>query len=178
MPRKSPGKQQTSEAKQDRVAGKSLEEGESSEIKLEPPVASDLKLLWPDIMDSLGSFSRAYFQEAYLQSIEGGVAKIGFPEEFAPQMELADTKETNKVLITALGKRGQSVRAVKYIIADRPADWSPLEMSGSNVAGEGGEDNVSSKPPEGPVDMEEFKKDPLIKKALEVFKGQIVDVRT
>jgi hypothetical protein len=26
--------------------------------------------------------------------------------------------------------------------------------------------------------MEEFKKDPLIQKALEVFKGQIVDVRS
>ena len=31
---------------------------------------------------------------------------------------------------------------------------------------------------EGPVDLNEFKNDPLIKKALEVFKGQIVDVRT
>ena len=178
MSRKSSGKQKTSEVKLDRAADKFLEEGESSETKSEPPVASDLKLLWPDIMDSLGVFSRAYFQEAYLQSIEGGVAKIGFPEGFAPQMELADTKETNKVLITALGKRGQSVRAVNYVIADRPAGWSPLEMSEANIDGEGGEDKVSSKPPEGPIDMEEFKKDPLIKKALEVFKGQIVDVRT
>jgi hypothetical protein len=29
-----------------------------------------------------------------------------------------------------------------------------------------------------PFNKEEFKNDPLIKKALEVFKGQIVDVRT
>jgi hypothetical protein len=32
-------------------------------------------------------------------------------------------------------------------------------------------------PPKGPINKEEFENDPLIKKALEVFKGQIVDVR-
>ena len=37
---------------------------------------------------------------------------------------------------------------------------------------------ASLKPSEGPVDMEQFKNDPLVQKALEVFKGQIVDVRT
>ena len=104
--------------------------------------------------------------------------QIGFPEAFAPQMELADTKETSKALIAALSKKGHSVRAVNYVIADRPADWAPLEVGGSSVTETGGEENVSTKPSEGPIDMEEFKKDPLIKKALEVFKGQIVDVRT
>ena len=33
-------------------------------------------------------------------------------------------------------------------------------------------------PIETKFDMNEFKNDPLIKKALDVFKGQIVDVRT
>jgi len=135
-------------------------------------------LLWVDMMNSLGVFSRAYFQEAYLQSVEGGVIKIGFPEAFAPQMELADTKETNKALIEALSKVGQSVRAVSYVIADRPADWAPLKVGEASVAEIAKEGNVSTKPTEGPIDMEEFKNDPLIKKALEVFKGQIVDIRT
>jgi hypothetical protein len=106
------------------------------------------------------------------------VAKIGFPEAFAPQMELADTKETNKSLIAALSKGGQSVRAVSYVIADRPDDWAALDVGGSPDAEIEKNEDGSSKPPEGPVDMEAFKNDPLIKKALEVFKGQIVDVRT
>ncbi len=166
------------EPKQDLVENKASVEQQSSEVKSEPPVVCDLKLLWVDMMNSLGVFSRAYFQEAHLQSVDEGVAKIGFPEAFAPQMELADTKETNKALIGALSKGGQLVRAVSYVIADRPDDWAPLEVGGSPDAEIEKKGDASSKPPEGPVDMEEFKNDPLIKKALEVFKGQIVDVRT
>ena len=166
------------EAKRDQVVSASSEDQRPLEVKSKSPMASDLKVLWASMMDSLGVFPRAYFQEAYLQSVEGGLVKIGFPEAFAPQMELVDTKETSKALIAALSKKGHSVRAVNYVIADRPADWAPLEVGGSSVTETGGEENVSTKPPEGPIDMEEFKKDPLIKKALEVFKGQIVDVRT
>ena len=33
-------------------------------------------------------------------------------------------------------------------------------------------------PPAAPLNLEDFKNDPLIQKALELFKGQIVDVRT
>ena len=166
------------EAKRDQVVSASSEDQRSLEVKSKSPLASDPKVLWASMMDSLGVFPRAYFQEAYLQSVEGGLVKIGFPEAFAPQMELADTKEISKALIAALSKKGHSVRAVNYVIADRPADWAPLEVGGSSVTETRGEENVSTKPPEGPIDMEEFKKDPLIKKALEVFKGQIVDVRT
>jgi DNA polymerase-3 subunit gamma/tau len=176
--KKIPAKPKNLEPKQDLAENKASVEEYSTEVKSESPVVSDLKLLWVDMMNSLGVFSRAYFQEAYLQSVKGGVVKIGFPEAFAPQMELADTKETNKALIEALNKVGQSVRAVSYVIADRPADWAPLKVGEASVAEIAKEGNVSTKPTEGPIDMEEFKNDPLIKKALEVFKGQIVDIRT
>jgi inhibitor of KinA sporulation pathway (predicted exonuclease) len=46
------------------------------------------------------------------------------------------------------------------------------------VADNAASETAPTKPPEGPVDMKQFKDDPLIQKALEVFKGQIVDVRT
>jgi len=172
-PKKIPAK-----PKQDLVKNKASVEQKPSEINSEPPVVCDLKLLWVDMMNSLGVFSRAYFQEAHLQSINEGVAKIGFPEAFAPQMELADTKETNKALMGALSKAGKPIRAVSYMIADRPDGWAPMDIGGSTVAEPESGGDASSKPSEGPVDMEQFKNDPLIKKALEVFKGQIVDVRT
>ncbi|MDP6903244.1 MAG: DNA polymerase III subunit gamma/tau [Verrucomicrobiota bacterium] len=177
-PKKIPAKSKNLEPKQDLADNKASVEQQSSGVKSKSPVVSDLKLLWVDMMESLGVFSRAYFQEAHLQSVDEGVAKIGFPEAFAPQMELADTKETNKALIEALSKGGQSVRVVSYVIADRPDGWAAMEVGGSSGAEIEKNGDASSKPPEGPVDMEEFKNDPLIKKALEVFKGQIVDVRT
>ncbi len=152
---------------------------EAVEEKAEIPVNTDLKELWAKMMESLGVFSRAYFQEAFLKSYKDGVINIGFPEKFAPQMELADTRDINRTLIDALSKAGRDVRAIAYIVAERPSDWVPLSVDGAKASRQSDDDiGASTKPVEGPVDMEEFKNDPLIKKALDVFKGQIVDVRT
>lgn len=155
------------------------------QIKEEPapqPVpATDLSTVWAAMLDTLGVFSRAYFQEAFLKSIEGDDVTIGFPEAFAPQMELANSKETNQSLIAALSKAGHSIRTVSYVIAERPSDWIPLAMDAPGASEAAVEPATNAEgeplPPKGPINKEEFENDPLIKKALEVFKGQIVDVR-
>lgn len=147
----------------------------------QPVPATDLSTVWAVMLDTLGVFSRAYFQEAFLKSIEGDDVIIGFPEAFAPQMELANSKETNQSLIAALSKAGHSIRTVSYVIAERPSDWIPLAMDapGASEAAVEPATNAGGEPlpPKGPINKEEFENDPLIKKALEVFKGQIVDVR-
>ncbi|MBI3192818.1 MAG: hypothetical protein HYZ36_09145 [Pedosphaera parvula] len=78
---------------------------------------------------------------------------------------------------------------VKFIQAEAPADRPrPATPAPAAPAAEpaqrtstpdnGPAENVRKpKSRSGPIDMEEFKNDPLIKKALEIFKGQIVDVR-
>lgn len=147
----------------------------------QPVPATDLSTVWAVMLDTLGVFSRAYFQEAFLKSIESDDVTIGFPEAFAPQMELANSKETNQSLIAALSKAGHSIRTVSYVIAERPSDWIPLAMDapGASEAAVEPATNAGGEPlpPKGPINKEEFENDPLIKKALEVFKGQIVDVR-
>ena len=140
-------------------------------------VPADMEKMWVAMMTGLGVFTKSYFAEAYPLSLENGVMTIGFPEPSSSQMELADNKETNKVLIQSLKKLGQEVREIRYTIADRPADWvvaAPEKIATDDATSAA----APTKPPEGPVDMEQFKNDPLIQKALEVFKGQIVDVRT
>ena len=148
------------------------------EEKTEISVNNDLRELWAKMMESLGVFSRAYFQEAFLNSYKDGIVTIGFPKEFATQMELADTREINRTLIDALSDSGSEVRSIKYAVAERPEDWMPLLVGQTGSNTESNADSASTKIPEGSVDMDEFKNDPLIKKALDVFKGQIVDVRT
>ncbi len=155
------------------------------QVKEEPAPQSapeaDLPTLWAAMLESLGVFSRAYFQEAFLKSIEGDGVTIGFPEAFAPQMELANTKETNQSLLAVLDKAGHSLRTVSYVIADRPADWVPQAMAVPGATEAAAEPATTTEgeslPPKGPINKEEFENDPLIQKALEVFKGQIVDVR-
>ena len=147
----------------------------------QPVPATDLSTVWAAMLDTLGVFSRAYFQEAFLKSIEGDDVTIGFPEAFAPQLELANSKETNQSLIAALSKAGHSIRTVSYVIAERPSDWIPMAIDAPG-ASEGAVEPATNAggeplPPKGPISKEEFENDPLIKKALEVFKGQIVDVR-
>ena len=147
----------------------------------QPVPATDLSTVWAAMLDTLGVFSRAYFQEAFLKSIEGDDVTIGFPEDFAPQMELANSKETNQSLIAALSKAGHSIRTVSYVIAERPSDWIPSAIDAPG-ASEGVVEPATNAggeplPPKGPINKEEFENDPLIKKALKVFKGQIVDVR-
>ena len=140
-------------------------------------VPAEMPKMWETMMACLGAFTKSYFAGAYPLSLENGVMTIGFPEPSSSQMELADNKETNKVLIQSLKKLGQEVREIRYTIADRPADW--VVAAPEKIAtGEAASEAAPTKPPEGPVDMEQFKNDPLIQKALEVFKGQIVDVRT
>ena len=155
------------------------------QVKEEPAPQSapeaDLPTLWAAMLESLGVFSRAYFQEAFLKSMEGDGVTIGFPQAFAPQMELANTKETNQSLLAVLDKAGHSLRTVSYVIADRPADWVPQAMAVTGATEAAAEPATNTEgeslPPKGPINKEEFENDPLIQKALEVFKGQIVDVR-
>ena len=102
---------------------------------------------------------------------------LAYTDQHQVGLTILLNKETNKILIQSLEKLGQEVREIRYTIADRPADWvtaSPEKSAAVDAISE----TASIKPPEGPVDMEQFKDDPLIQKALEVFKGQIVDVRT
>jgi hypothetical protein len=87
---------------------------------------------------------------------------------------------------------------VKFIVAERPADWagvqpqvtltpssasSPapsLPAAGSAASLNAPEQNAAKREKPGtPVKLsiEDFRNDPLIQKALEIFKGQIVEVR-
>jgi hypothetical protein len=63
-------------------------------------------------------------------------------------------------------------------MAEPKASLSPVPAN-APVAARMAPEN--KRPPEKPVstklDQEEFKNDPLIKQALEIFKGQIVEVR-
>ncbi len=141
--------------------------------------------LWASLMDCLGPFVKGNFAEAHLDSVESGMLSIGFPPGQENALELANNPKTLKALKAKMAELGQDVREVRLVKADTPANWTALapvvqEKSApqSSQALEDQPETPKPKPPEGPVNMDEFKNDPLIKKALEVFKGHIVDVRT
>ena len=160
------------------------------------PIPTGGPALWAELIGCLGPFVKGNFAEAHLDSVESGVLSIGFPPGHENALELANNPKTLKALKAKMAELGQDVREVRLIKADTPADWAaPAPALAPTPTAEVREEAApqSSQTPdaepkpnnppkpkmaEGPVDLNEFKNDPLIKKALEVFKGQIVDVRT
>ncbi|MBR90985.1 MAG: DNA polymerase III subunit gamma/tau [Verrucomicrobiales bacterium] len=145
--------------------------------------AGDLAALWPELVRRAGElqpFAAGYLTEAHPVSLDNGKATIGFAPEFADQMDLADNPKFQRTLAKSLEQMGHPGLEIQFVRADRPADWESLSTQPASTSAEPHESGASTtpKPPEGPVDTDEFKNDPLIQKALEVFKGQIVDVRS
>ena len=160
-------------------------------------VALDINLVsvWGELMDAVGRaspFTRGHLVEAYPISLTKTLLTIGYDPEFADEMALADNAKTHSILQTKLGEAGHRGVQVKFVQAERPPGWvaprpassepkeqqRPLEEARTPIPGAG---SVPSKKEKAvspvAISLEDFKNDPLIQKALEIFKGQIVEVR-
>jgi hypothetical protein len=117
-------------------------------------------------------FVRAYFVEAHPVSFVKNVLTIGFDPEFADHLPLVDNSKNHALVQTKLAELGHPHAQVKFIKAEAPAKEAAAPSPPPPPA--------PAKAAPGPVSFnkEDFKNDPLIRKALEVFKGQIVDVRS
>jgi DNA polymerase-3 subunit gamma/tau len=158
-----------------------------------PP--ADLGNLWTQLVEAVSRaspFVRAYFVEAHPVSFIKNVLTIGFDPEFADHLPLVDNSRNHALVQTKLAELGHPHAQVRFIKAEAPARERaavvapPLQPAPSTrvaaPAHSSMSDDSSAKalPAAGaaPFNKEDFKNDPLIRKALEVFKGQIVDVRS
>jgi len=168
-----------------------------------PPLASDssdaLEPLWKNLVDAVGrasAFTRSYLTEARPVSLSRDVLTIGFDPEFADQMELVNNNKTHSLLQTKLKELGHPNAQIKFVKAERmipravPKDEEPAPErlraeATASVEGQPATKTGEAKEPAGrrekpasvAINADEFKNDPLIQEALEVFKGQIVEVR-
>ena len=166
----------------------------------------DLAGLWAQLIDAVGRvspFTRGYLIDAHPVSFEKNVFVIGFDPEFEDHLGLVDNARNHTLLATKLAELGHANAMIKFIKAEAPAGWtrpaaaaplteerrSPtrLETAPSNSQRAGSETGappvtaptVAPEKKSVPVafNKDDFKNDPLIKKALEIFKGTIVEVR-
>ena len=157
----------------------------------------DLSELWHQLVEAVGrasTFTRSYLLNAHPVSFEKSILTIGFDQEFADYLGLVDNARNHTLLATKLAELGHANAMIKFVKAEAPANWNrklveatsaPAETSAAKPA------PVSAKPVEtkitpakaekktAPVafNKDDFKNDPLIKKALEIFRGTIVEVR-
>jgi len=155
---------------------------------LAPP--SDLVELWSKLLEAVGrvsQFTRSYLLEAHPVSFAHNLLTIGFDPEFEDHIGLVDNSRNHTLLQTKLGELGHPNVQLKFIKAEAPAAPFPITVSAPpapnaqpKTAGPG---PARSAIPEVSTtrltsfDKDSFKNDPLIQKALEIFKGQIVEVR-
>ena len=105
-----------------------------------------------------------------------------------------DNPRNHALLQTKLAELGHASAQIKFIKAERPARWTrtarrsrartgqPARAETSATADQSRRRQpappVKEKPAPVTFSKDDFKNDPLIQKALEIFKGQIVEVRS
>jgi DNA polymerase-3 subunit gamma/tau len=158
----------------------------------------DLTDLWHKLIEAVGRvslFTRGYLIDAHPVSFVKGTLVIGFDPEFEDHLGLVDNSRNHALLATKLAELGHPNAMIKFIKAEAPAGWQrvtapplPAKPAAATVKTA----PTTAKPAEAaaapaPVaekktapiafNKDDFKNDPLIQKALEVFKGTIVEVR-
>ncbi len=152
--------------------------------------ADSLELLWAKLIESVGRaspFTRSYLLEAHPVSFAKNVFTIGFDPQNEDHIGLVDNARNHALLQTKLSELGHPNGQFKFIKAEAPARRAATVAEAAAPAGAAAAasaPNAGSPPPPAreksvaaPINQDDFKNDPLIQKALEIFRGQIVDVR-
>jgi DNA polymerase-3 subunit gamma/tau len=155
---------------------------------------SDVAAVWQEVLEHASKvrpFIRSYLLEARPIGIENNVLTVAFDPEFEAHKEFVDTPQNIQVLQTKLKQLLQQDVGVRLIVM---ADDTPMTRAASkptavtataetppqNTPAE--DEAPASRPavspsPKNKNRAEELRKDPLIQKALEIFRGSIVDAR-
>jgi DNA polymerase-3 subunit gamma/tau len=154
-----------------------------------PPVSADLSELWTGLVEAVGRvspFTRSYLVDANPISFEKNILVIGFDPEFQDHLGLVDNARNHTLLQTKLAELGHANCQIKFIKAEAPVGQK-LKPAGNLSAPSpappiqkpmaAGAPSAKEKTASVPFNKNDFKNDPLIQKALEIFKGQIVEVR-
>ncbi len=162
--------------------------------------SGDLTGLWWQLIEAVGrisAFTRGYLANAHPVSFEKNVLVIGFDPEFEDHLGLVDNSRNHALLQTKLAELGYANAMIKFVKAEAPAGWerkpvaaaptptpapAPAAKQPSASVAPKAADATPAAPAEKksapvPFSKDDFKNDPLIQKALEIFKGTIVEVR-
>jgi len=147
-----------------------------------PAVSADLAELWTKLIEAVSRvspFIRTYLLEAGPVAFDKNTLVIGFDPEFADHLALIDNPRNHTLLQTKLTEIGHPNAQIKFIKAELPADRVRVIPLAPSAASADAPPAAPAREKSAPAtfNKNDFKNDPLIQKALEIFKGQIVEVR-
>jgi DNA polymerase III subunit gamma/tau len=125
--------------------------------------SAQLESVWPRILQEVRNrrpLIVSWIEPATPLSLESGTLKLGFPKDHAIGVESLSRPNNQKLLEEVVGEVVGGSWKVVFELRD--------DLAGAEV-------RPSPAPPPGP--MEDFKNDPMIQKALEIFKAEIQSER-
>ncbi len=157
-----------------------------------PASAGNLDELWEQIVEAVGrvsQFTKGYLINAHAVSLTKSLLTVGFDPEFADYIGLVDNARNHELLQTKLRELGHAGVQVKFVKAEAgsrppqrvtetpPAAQKSFPAPATNRTTPTTASATKEKSAAIPTNQDDFKNDPLIQKALEIFKGQLVNVR-
>jgi DNA polymerase-3 subunit gamma/tau len=151
-----------------------------------------LEGVWAQLVEAVGRvspFMKTYLLESHPVSMSNNTFIIGFDPEFKDHMGLVDNAKNRTILETKIREMGHREMSVRFVQAEAPAGRVrvaapvevPIELPTSRepARSNGATNPAGAAAAAAPskFSKDDFKNDPLIKKALEIFKGTIVEVR-
>jgi DNA polymerase III subunit gamma/tau len=165
------------------------------------PPPADLETLWAQLLEAIPPITRMSLAQGHPVSFnkERGVFTVGFAPDHAHNLGFVDNARNQALLQARLQELGHANGLFKFIKAEpspgrvpvsapapaapapapaaAPAAKAPTPATATKAAAPAAAAPQPEKPTPVPFDKETFKNDPLIQKALELFKGQLVEVR-
>ena len=143
--------------------------------------AFDFQALWAQLAAAASKaspFMQTYFQQAHAVSFSKGVFVIGVTEE---HLTLVDNRRNHEMLSEQIAALGHA--DVQFSFTSKPPPGGrtatpvlePIDEPPAAVRAKPEMPKAAPQPVK--LDPEEFKNDPLIQKAMELFRGRIVEVR-
>lgn len=154
-----------------------------------PTDSAELEELWGKVVEAVkraSPFAGRYLISAHPVSFAKSLFTIGFDPEFEDYLGLVDNAKNHALLQTKFAEFGHPHLQFKFIKAEAPEGRVPIPAalaatspapSNPATAATVNTTTAKEKAASVPFNKDDFKDDPLIQKALEIFKGQIVEVR-
>ena len=154
---------------------------------------SGLPDLWQTLMGQLARthrFLQTYLSQCQPLSFDRGVLVVGCGVDVFEQVELVNTDRNREVMRQRLGESGHAVKEIRFVQVGTPTAPSdpvaapavsapapaPSGPALTPAAPEPAPVVTPAKPQTPPMTKDEFENDPLIRKALEVFRGHIAEI--
>ena len=134
------------------------------------PTTVSLEEAWEYAVEHLGKvtpLAKTYLVASRPLGMKGNVLTIGFDPEFADRREFVDRPRNIELLQSKLKEKLRMDVTLKLEVSEAVAPVLPKPPGASK----------GPAPEPSKKGSEDFKNDPLIKKALEIFKGTVVEVR-